>query len=337
MVLAVIFINIICVILFYKIGYNLLDDKIKKIILNKFGPFIDFKNTNIPPKRKGKKKRSSKIMNTQNENLVIVNNSQNKDEDTNNKNKKDEVKDEVKDEEEEEDIDDKLMKDLNDYELNSLSYNDAIKYDNRTYWEYYLSLIKTKQLIVFTFYTYSDYNSRIIKISLFFFSFALFYIINALFFNDSTMHQIYEDQGVFNFLFQIPQILYSTIISIIIKTILSMLSLSEKNIIEIKNQKTLELANEKMKEKKKRLLIKFILFFVISFLLLILFWYYISCFCAVYKNTQIYLIKDTSISFATSLIYPFVINLIPGLLRIYCIKEKNKSCLYRISKIIQLI
>ena len=92
-----------------------------------------------------------------------------------------------------------------------------------------------------------------------------------------------------------------------------------------------------MQKKKKRLIIKFILFFAISFSFLVLFWYYVSCFCAVYINTQLYLIKDTAISFATSLIYPFAINLVPGFIRIHTLKNKNKACLYRISKIIQLI
>ena len=89
----------------------------------------------------------------------------------------------------------------------------------------------------------------------------------------------------------------------------------------------------------KCLKIKFILYFILSFLLLICFWYYLGTFCAVYKNTQIYLIKDTLISFATSMIYPFVINLIPGLFRLPAIKDdkKDKECLYKFSKIIQLI
>ena len=98
---------------------------------------------------------------------------------------------------------------FNDYELNSLSYNDALKYDKRSYTQYYFSLLKMKHIIIFTFYTKSDYNSRIIKIILFIFSFALYFTVNALFFNDSIIHKIYEDEGNFNFIYQIPQILYS--------------------------------------------------------------------------------------------------------------------------------
>ena len=73
------------------------------------------------------------------------------------------------------------------------------------------------EVMIFTFYTSDDYNSKIIKISLFLFSFSIYFTINALFFNDSTMHNIYEAKGSYNFIYQIPIILYSTIISGIIK------------------------------------------------------------------------------------------------------------------------
>ena len=225
----------------------------------------------------------------------------------------------------------------NDYELNNLSYEEALKIDKRTYFQYYFSLLKQKHVLIFTFYTYNDYNSRIIKICLFFFSFALYYTVNALFFNYTTMHKIYEDQGAFNFIFQLPQILYSTIISSVINIIVKSLSLTQKNIIELKRTEQ----NIKLKVTKllRCLIIKFILFFILSFMFLILFWYYLSCFCAVYQNTQGHLIKDTSISFLLSLIYPIFINLLPGIFRIPSLRsvKKNRKCLYNTSKIIQLI
>ena len=56
-----------------------------------------------------------------------------------------------------------------DFELNDLSYNNAIKIDKRTYCQYYLSLIRTKHLFFFSFWPVFDYNSQIIKIFLFFF------------------------------------------------------------------------------------------------------------------------------------------------------------------------
>ena len=108
------------------------------------------------------------------------------------------------------------------------SYNEAILFDKRTYWQYYVSLLKKYHLLLFSFYPNKDYNSRIIKIFLFFFFFSAHFTINALFYTDSTMHQIYEDEGGFNFIYQIPQILYSSIISALIGILIKFFSLSEK-------------------------------------------------------------------------------------------------------------
>ena len=226
---------------------------------------------------------------------------------------------------------------LNDYELNNLPYIQALELDKRTFIDYYISLIKKKQLFIFTFYTKNDYNSSIIKICLFLFCFASYFIVNALFFNDSTMHKIYEDQGKYDLIYQIPQILYSTVISILINTIIKSISLTEENILSIKKENI----NLKKKYVKiiKRLKTKFISFFIIIFFFLLVFWYYISCFCAVYKNTQIYLLKDTMISFGLSLLYPFGLNFIPGIIRIPSLQaaKRNKECMYKLSQIIQLI
>ena len=225
---------------------------------------------------------------------------------------------------------------FNDTEMNSFSYQQALKYDNRTYLNYYFSLLKSKNLLIFSFYPNNDYNSTIIKIDLFFFCFALQYTVNALFFNDSTMHKIYEDNGIFNLVYQINQIIYSTIISIIITQLVKFLCLTEKNVIKMKNEKNDDL-DKVIEQFLKCLIIKFVLFYSISFIFLVLFWYYLSCFCAVYKNTQIYLIKDTLISFGLSLVYPLIINLIPGIFRISSLKKKDKKILYQISQVIQII
>ena len=225
----------------------------------------------------------------------------------------------------------------NDYEFNGLNYTEAFKVDKRSYPQYYFSVLRMKYLIVFTFFTSKDYNSRAIKISLFLFIFSLYFTINSLFFNDSTMHKILLDKGSFNFIYQIPQIIYSSIISSIINSIVTYLSLSERSIIELK--KDVFITEKKVLNLINCLKVKFFLFFIIEFSLLLLFWYYLSCFCAVYKNTQIHLIIDTLISFGLSLIYPLLIYLIPGLFRIISLRAKkaNKECLYKISKILQLL
>ena len=103
------------------------------------------------------------------------------------------------------------------------------------------------------------------------------------------------------------------------------MSLSEKSIIEIKNDKNIDITSDKFKKSIKCLIIKFILFFIFSLAFLCLFWYYLGCFCAVYKNTQIPLLKDTLISFVLSMIYPFGTCLLPGIFRIIALKDKKKE------------
>ena len=225
-----------------------------------------------------------------------------------------------------------------DNELNSLSYKKALIFDKRTYCQYYISILKENHLLLFSFYINNqDYNSQIIKMFLFFFFFAVHFAINALFFNDDTMHKIYIEEGKFNFIYQIPIILYSSLISEPTNSIIKYLALSGSIILEIKNMKNFIQFKKKLKDVNNKIKCKFILFFIISFLLLMVFMFYISCFCGVYVNTQIHLIKDTITSFVLSLIYPFGILLIPGIFRISALrtKSKNNQCLYRFSKFIE--
>ena len=58
-----------------------------------------------------------------------------------------------------------------------------------------------------------------------------------------------------------------------------------------------------------------------------------------YENTPIYLIENTFISFGFSLMYPFIINILPTFIRMSAIhsSKKDKECLYMASKIIQII
>ena len=201
-----------------------------------------------------------------------------------------------------------IMK-YNEQELNELNYKLALKKDKRSYCEYYFSLIRTKHELIFTFCYKHDYNSKVIKIDLFLINFIINFAINALFFNDDTMHKIYEEKGKFQFLYQLPQIIYSSIISQILNSLFQLLALSEDLIIDFKNNNNVSNADERKIKLIKILLIKSILFFIISSIFLFIFWFYISLFCYIYENTQIHLLNDTLISSGLSFLYPFGIYL----------------------------
>ena len=224
---------------------------------------------------------------------------------------------------------------LNDYEMNNLVYEKAYQIDKRSFLKYYISLIRTKQIIISTFCMDTDYNSGVIKHMLFFLSFAISYGTNALFFTDSVIHKIYAEHGVYNFAYQLPKIIYSTIISKVFDTLLSFLSMTEKNISELRKKKVEE--KTKGREKLvKYILIKFIIFITLNYIFFIFIWFYLTAFCAVYKNTQIHHLKNTLTSFAISLIYPFIYNLLPAIIRILALKSDKRNLLYKCSLILQI-
>ena len=223
-----------------------------------------------------------------------------------------------------------------DEELNGLEYKVAIHVDKRNYCQYYLSLLKTKHLIFFSFIT-NDYNSKIIKIYLFFYTFLIEYVISTMFYTDSTMHEIYVDEGSFDFIYQIPQIICSSLISNVLNFIITTLGLCQSDILKIKycNLKVIE---KKTKEILNCIKCKITIFFIVTYIFLILFWAYIGCFWAVYKNTQIHILIEVLSSFISSLITPIFLNFLPGIFRIPSLKniKSNRYILYNLSKVLQI-
>ena len=147
--------------------------------------------------------------------------------------------------------------------LNESSYKKALLYDKRTFFQYFCSLLKSEHLLFFAIIPTKDYNSKSIKICIFLFSFALFFSDNAIFMNEDAIHNIYENQGTFDFIYQIPQIIYSNVISFVIDKIIRFLSLSQGDVIEEKKKRNREKKSLNSNKFFRVLLIKYVLFFII--------------------------------------------------------------------------
>ena len=225
---------------------------------------------------------------------------------------------------------------LDNYELNNLEYDSARKLDKRNFLTIYWSLLKREHLVIFTFITRDDHNITFVKYSRFFFLLCTEMAMNVFFFADETMHKMFLDYGKYNFIQQIPQIIYSTIISQLIEIFLCYLSLTDKYFYQIKNFR--RISRYQLKRIIKFIQIKLILFFIFCSLMFIFYWYLITCFCTVYQNTQIAFIKDSIFSFVLGIFTPFGIYLIPSLLRIIALKavKSNYIYLYKLSNLIPL-
>ena len=225
---------------------------------------------------------------------------------------------------------------LNDFEINTLKYSYALSYDKRNFFHYYISLLKTKHPILFSFCPIKDYNLIIIKLCISCLSFSLYYSINYIFFNEKMIHKIYEDKGNYNFVYFFPKILIAFIISQILTIFLRFIFLSERNIIQIRKQSTYSKAYDIVPTVKKQLTIKYIIFFILGLLILVFFWMLLSSFGAVFQNSQVIVIENTLISFGISFIYPFIINIFPCLFRICSFNSKSEY-LYKFSNVLQIL
>ena len=149
------------------------------------------------------------------------------------------------------------------------------------------------------------------------------------------MHKVFLNYGKYNFIQQIPQIIYTTIFSQFIEVFLCFLSLTDKHIYLMKNSAKLTVKNDILKI-LRCIKVKLIIFFIFTFIFFVCYWYIVCVFCAVYENTQIIYLKDSLSSFLLGMIYPFILYIFPTALRVISLRHSKKDCkcIYKMSDII---
>ena len=219
-------------------------------------------------------------------------------------------------------------------DLNLADFEEAKKFDKRAFIKYYWSLLKMKQLIIFTFYTYTDHNLRIIKIALFMLFLSFYFAFTALFFNDKIMREIYTYKGNTDAAIHVTNILLSSACCLIMNFIVRLISLSERDIHKIISEKNPEERKALAEKTKRALKIKLIILFIISGLLIAVCWYYVAAFCAVFRNSQIHYFINVLVAFILCNLWPFVTSLIAPCFRIPSLKSENSKCMYKFSQIV---
>ena len=227
------------------------------------------------------------------------------------------------------------FEDLDNFELNNLEYIPAYDIDKRSFLQTYWSVLLREHIALITFFAWNDYNLFYIKFNRFLIQFCTNMTMNGLFFSDETMHNLYVNSGEYNIIQQIPQILYSLVVGHVLEVILCYLSLTDTSIYEIKELSKNKENAGKILQILRCMRIKLIFFFVFTFILFCLYWYFISAFCAVYKNTQKIFIMDSLMSFFTSMIDPFIIYALTTILRTISLARcgnKKLSFIYGVSQ-----
>ena len=157
-----------------------------------------------------------------------------------------------------------IVSDYNDSDIDYMNYKDAIIFDKRTFGQIYISFLFGKQPILFSFCPKNDYNIFIIKLCLFFLSFAIYYSLNTFFFDLSVIHKIYEDNGEYNLSYHFPQIIFSFLISYYVNNIIKFVTLIERNLLH--SSELMQKWHTKNKEDTvSTLLLKWMIFYLYLF------------------------------------------------------------------------
>ena len=151
------------------------------------------------------------------------------------------------------------------------------------------------------------------------------------------MHEIYETGNTNNIGKFIPYIIISFIICYILDKVIRYISLSDNNIYSVYTEVLFNNAKIRARKVKNLLLIKYITFYVLGLISILIFGYYLATFGAVYQNTQFILIKNVLISYAISLVFPFIIIALPSEFRRFALKDATRQCMFNLSRILQYI
>ena len=228
---------------------------------------------------------------------------------------------------------------LSEYEMEGLSYKDAMEIEDRNKSNCYFDLLKEKNKIISIFLNDQDYNLQSMKISTFLFDFNLSLTINALFYNDQAIYEINQQDKESGYQTEYTRVIYSALISGVIGFIVQLLALSHKSIIELRNYKEISQVEIEIPKLIKKLKAKYVIYYALTIVLDIVFFYYITAFCAIYLIIQTNMISDSAFSFLLTMSYSIILSLISSIIRIFSIHKKSKfrHCLYFISWVLSLI
>ena len=161
---------------------------------------------------------------------------------------------------------------------------------------------------------------------------------NSFFFTNKNIQATYikklDDISIF-----FENLLHSFISSIcssIILILLKILCLTHSSVMSLRKIKSVEKARKRAQWTLRCIKLRILIYYLLSFIFLIIFGYYVACFCTIFENTQIELIKAMFTSWALSLVYPFFICFVTSITRILALRCKKK-CIYRINQLLQFI
>ena len=225
---------------------------------------------------------------------------------------------------------------LTNEDFQDMNYYQAFNLDKRSFIRIYWSYLVDSQIILGTFFTSNFLHLFVIKLSFFISTFQISFFLNALFYTDEYISNAYHNDGVLDILSGLPKSIYSYLSTLITSSLLGMLSNSKNELIYTIKNRTYKInyllqVNIKLKKLRNKLIIYYILLFILGTFFL----YYVSAFCAVYRNSQKYWLIGCLESFIIDFVSSLGFCIFPAIFRYISLKKRIKF-FFTLAKIISI-
>jgi hypothetical protein len=221
-------------------------------------------------------------------------------------------------------------------EYDDMVFADAIKKDKRKFCNYFSDKIKSNLIIVNTFIVKEPLKPTPLKILLLILDIDLYFLINALFFNEEFISKIFHSNKKENFFSFIPRCInrffYITFVGVIINYLIEYFFIEEKILKEIfKREKESEIILKyEIYQMIKNIFKRIGYFTIISFIILIFSFYHISCFNNIYPHMTSEWIKSSIFILLIKQIIGILIILLECIIRFISLRSRSEK-LYKIS------
>ena len=213
---------------------------------------------------------------------------------------------------------------------------DVLDKETRTFKTYFCENFKNNQIILNTFYKKEIFKPRTFKIILFIITIELYFVINALFYNEEYLSKLFnsnEPEHFFSFVQRrLSDFFYASAVSIIISYLIGCFSIEEEKIkrIFIRFHKEETRMNYELSLLLKNIKKRFIAFIIFSLFLSVVSFFYISCFNIVYPYIRMEWIKSSIFIIIAIEIFNFLLILSSCCIR-YIAIQCNSEKLFKIS------
>jgi hypothetical protein len=224
-------------------------------------------------------------------------------------------------------------------DLDEMEYDDAIKFDKRTFCAFFTERIKSKQILINTFCNKERLIPMSIKIILFALNIDLYFVVNGLFFSEEYLAEVFEldeEESFFSFFPRsIDRFFYTSIVGTVIGMIIDCIFIEEKKIKRI----FLREKDDQMQLKYEISIVarsiknRFTIFVFLCFFIAIISWYYISCFNNTYPCIKMEWIKSSVTLIIIMNILPIFIVMLEAIIRSLSFYYKSEK-LYKFKKLI---